>query len=401
MPDVDVAVVGAGIVGLATAREILVRHPDLRVAVLDKEATVAAHQTGHNSGVIHTGIYYAPGSLKARLCVAGREDLLRFCETHDVPTEPCGKLIVATEPHELPALDALHARGAANGVAGLELIGPERIREVEPHCAGLRAIRSPSTGIVDFRRVAEAMAADIRAAGGSFMLGTEVRGLGQWRDLVRVVTTSGELTAARVVACAGLHADRLAAMSSAPTDPAIVPFRGDYWQLRRDRRHLAQHLIYPVPDPRFPFLGVHFTRRIDDGAIWLGPNAVLAFAREGYRRRDLDARDVVRTFGNRGFLRLAAGYWRMGALEIYRDLSKRAFVESCRRFIPELAPDDVVPGPSGVRAQALARNGRLVDDFVVNVQGPRLIHVRNAPSPAATSSLAIGRLIADAFDTAA
>ena len=401
MPDVDVAVIGAGIVGLAAAREILGRHPDLRVAVLDKEATIAAHQTGHNSGVIHTGIYYAPGSLKARLCVAGRADLLGFCEAHDIQTERCGKLIVATERRELPGLEELHRRGTANGVPDLELIGPERIREIEPHCAGLRAIRSPATGIVDFRRVAAAMADDIRAAGGTFRLGTEVRSLGERPDVVALATSSGEMTAGRVVACAGLHADRVAAMSSAPADPAIVPFRGDYWQLRPDRRHLARHLIYPVPDPRFPFLGVHFTRRIEDGAVWLGPNAVLAFAREGYRRRDAMPRDLAETLANPGFLRLAVGYWQMGAMEMYRDLSKRAFVASCRRFIPELTADDVVPGPSGVRAQALSRDGRLVDDFVVNVRGPRMIHVRNAPSPAATSSLAIGRLIADAFDAAA
>ncbi len=401
MPDVDVAVIGAGIVGLATAREILERHPDLRLTILDKEPSVAAHQTGHNSGVIHTGIYYAPGSLKARLCVAGREELLRFCDAHEVPTERCGKLIVATETRELPGLEELYRRGLANGVPDLELIGPERIREMEPHCTGLRAIHSPATGIVDFRRVAEAMAVDLRAAGATFRLGLEVRGIGHRRDVVALTTPSGELTAGRVVACAGLRADDVAAMSSAPADPAIVPFRGDYWQLRPERRHLSRHLIYPVPDPRFPFLGVHFTRRIDDGAVWLGPNAVLAFAREGYRRRDLDVRDLARTLADAGFLRLAGTYWRMGAGEMYRDVSKRAFVASCRRFIPELTMHDVVPGPSGVRAQALGRDGRLVDDFVVNVQGRRMIHVRNAPSPAATSSLAIGRLIADAFDTAA
>ncbi len=398
MPDVDVAVIGAGIVGLASARELLARHPDLRVAVLDKEATIAAHQTGHNSGVLHTGIYYAPGSLKARLCVAGRADLLRFCETHEVPTEQCGKLIVATEPRELAGLDELHRRGVANGVPDLAVIGPERIREIEPHCVGLRAIHSPATGIVDFRRVAAAMADDIRAAGGSFRLDTEVRGLRAWRDAVAIRTSSGELSAGRVVACAGLQADRVAGMSAAPPDPSIVPFRGDYWQLRPDRRHLARHLIYPVPDPRFPVLGVHFTRRIEDGAVWLGPNAVLAFAREGYRRRDIGPGDLAGTLTDRGFLRLAATYWRMGAAELYRDVSKRAFVASCRRFIPELEDDDVVPGPSGVRAQALARDGRLVDDFAVNVQGRRLIHVRNAPSPAATSSLAIGRLVADAAE---
>jgi L-2-hydroxyglutarate oxidase len=398
--DTEVAVVGAGIVGLAAAREILRRHPGTRLTVLDKERTVAAHQTGHNSGVIHTGIYYVPGSLKARLCVAGRTELLRFCDEHAIPTERCGKLIVAVEPGEVSRLEALHERGIANGVPELALVGPERIREIEPHCTGLRAIHSPATAIVDFRRVAEAMAGDVEAAGGTLRLGEEVRGLAERRDSVVVRSAGGDLSAGRVLVCAGLQADRLAARSGAPRHPVIVPFRGDYWQLRPDRRDLARHLIYPVPDPRFPFLGVHFTRRIEDGAVWLGPNAVLAFAREGYRRRDLSPGELMLTLADPGFLRLATRYWRMGAAEMWRDISKRAFVASCRRFVPELRAEDVIPGPSGVRAQALDRHGGLVDDFVVDVRG-RILHVRNAPSPAATSALAIARLIADDFDRAA
>ena len=399
--DLDVAVIGAGIVGLAAAREILARHPGTRLTVLDKESTIAAHQTGRNSGVIHTGIYYAPGSLKARLCVAGSRELYAFCEQHGIATERCGKLIVALDQREIPALEELYRRGTENRVEGLEVVGPDRIRELEPHCAGIRAIWSPMTGIVDFRRVAEAMAGDIERAGGSVRPGVEVTAIAVRGATVALATTRGPLTAARVVSCAGLHSDRLATRSGAPADPTIVPFRGDYWQLRPERRHLARNLIYPVPDPRFPFLGVHFTRRIDDGAVWLGPNAVLAFAREGYRRRDLDLRDLTRVLTNPSFLRLAGRFWRMGAAEIYRDYSKRAFVASCQRFIPELRPEDVIPGPSGVRAQALASGGRLVDDFIVNVQGARLIHVRNAPSPAASSALSIGRLIADEFDAAA
>lgn len=398
MTDYDVVVIGAGIVGLAAAREILARHPDTRLAILDKEATIAAHQTGHNSGVIHTGIYYAPGSLRASLCIAGSRELYRFCNERAIPTDRCGKLLVALDDSELPALDELHRRGTANGVEGLEVVGPERIREIEPHCAGVRAIWSPATGIVDYGRVAAAMAEDVENAGGTIRTSTRVDGLSDRGPVVELRTSQGGITAGRVLACAGLQADRVAALSGAPRDPVIVPFRGDYWQLRPERRHLARNLIYPVPDPRFPFLGVHFTRRIEDGAVWLGPNAVLAFAREGYRRRDVRPRDLVDALADPGFQRLAFRYWRMGAAEMYRDYSRRAFVASCRRFIPELRSEDVVPGPSGVRAQSLSRDGRLVDDFVVQVQGPRLIHVRNAPSPAASSSLAIGRLIADEFD---
>ncbi|HYM84267.1 MAG TPA: L-2-hydroxyglutarate oxidase [Candidatus Dormibacteraeota bacterium] len=399
MPDVDVAIIGAGILGLSTARELLARRPGTRLVVLDKEPVVAAHQTGHNSGVVHTGIYYAPGSSKARLCVAGRAELLAFCDERGIPAERCGKLIVAAEPHEIPALEALHRRGVANGVEGLELLGPDGIRAIEPHCRGIRAIRSPQTAIVDFRRVAEAIAADVRTAGGELRLAAAVTGLARHGDAVEVTTAAGTLSASAVVACAGLQADRVAAMSGAPRDPAIVPFRGDYWQLRPDRRDLARHLIYPVPDPRFPFLGVHVTRR-PDGEVWLGPNAVLAFAREGYRRRDVAPRDLAGILAHPGFLRLAGRYWRMGAAEMWRDAWKPAFVAACRRFLPDLTDDDVVPGPSGVRAQALTRAGALVDDFAVDVRD-RVVHVRNAPSPAATSAFALARLIADRVEAAA
>jgi L-2-hydroxyglutarate oxidase LhgO len=396
----DVVVIGSGIVGLAAAREILARRPETRLAVLEKESEIARHQTGHNSGVLHTGIYYAPGSLKAQLCVAGSRELYGFCERHGIPTERCGKLIVALDETELPALDQLHRRGVANGVEGLEVVGPERIRELEPHCAGVRAIWSPATGIVDFGRVAAAMAQEISSAGADILTGREVMRLDERGSEVRISTPRGEFLAGRVLACAGLQADRVASRSGAPAEPRIVPFRGDYWQLRPERRHLARNLIYPVPDPKFPFLGVHFTRRIEDGAVWLGPNAVLAFAREGYRRRDVDLRDLAETLTNPGFLRLAAGYLRTGLAEMYRDVSKRAFVESCRRFIPELTPDDVIPGPSGVRAQCLSRAGKLVDDFVFDTGSARIMHVRNAPSPAASSSLAIARSVIDRFDAA-
>jgi L-2-hydroxyglutarate oxidase LhgO len=396
----DVAVIGTGIVGLASARELLLRRPDLRLAVLDKEPSGAAHQTGHNSGVIHAGIYYAPGSLKARLCVQGSRELFAYCEQKGIPAERCGKVIVATTEAELPRLEELYRRGTANGVAGLELIGPERLREIEPACHGLRALWSPQTGIVDFSRVAAAYAGDVQEAGGELVMGHAVRRIVRRRGEVVLQTTRGEIVARHVVACAGLQADRVARLTGAPVEPRIVPFRGDYWLLRPERRHLVRHLIYPVPDPAFPFLGVHFTRRIGDGAIWLGPNAVLAFAREGYRRRDLVPRDLAEALAAPGFRKLAARYWRTGLAEMVRDVSTAALLRSLQRFIPSLTRADILPGPSGVRAQALGPDGALVDDFLINAQEGQIVHVRNAPSPAATSSLAIGRLVADAAQRA-
>jgi L-2-hydroxyglutarate oxidase LhgO len=400
LPTYDVVVVGAGIVGLASARELLRRQPGLRLALVDKESRVGAHQTGHNSGVIHSGIYYAPGSLKARLCVAGARELYAYCEANGIPTERCGKVIVATDESELGRLRSLHERGLANGVEGLEMIGPERLGELEPHCAGIRALWSPCTGIVDFSQVAASYARDVRDAGGEVHTGREVLGLCGLADRVVLETTAGELEARRVLTCAGLYADRVAALSDGAREPRVVPFRGDYWQLRPEARHLSRNLIYPVPDPAFPFLGVHATRRIGTGEVWLGPNAVLAFSREGYRRLDLRPRDLAEALANRGFRRLARRHWRMGAVEMWRDWSKRAFWRSVRRYLPDVELADMAPGPSGVRAQALDASGALVDDFVVDAQGDRILHVRNAPSPAATSSLAIGRLVADAAQRA-
>jgi L-2-hydroxyglutarate oxidase len=391
----DVAVVGAGIVGLAGARELLLRRPGLSLAVIDKEPRIAAHQSGHNSGVIHSGIYYAPGSLKARLCVTGARELYAYCAERGIPTERCGKVIVATEESELGRLEALLERGRANGVEGLEMIGPERLRELEPHCAGIRALWSPCTGIVDFSLVAREYALDVRAAGGEIHTGRELIGLRQLAGRVVLETRAGDLEARHVITCAGLHADRVSRLSGGAREPRIVPFRGDYWQLRPEARQLSRNLIYPVPDPAFPFLGVHATRRLSTGEVWLGPNAVLAFAREGYGRLQIRPRDLAESLGSRGFQRLAARYWRMGAVEMWRDWSKRAFWRSVRRYLPDVALADMVPGPSGVRAQALDASGALVDDFVVDAQGDRVLHVRNAPSPAATSSLAIGRLIAN------
>jgi L-2-hydroxyglutarate oxidase LhgO len=388
-------VIGGGIVGLATARELLHRRPGTRLLILEKEPDVALHQSGHNSGVIHSGIYYAPGSLKARLCGAGSAEVYAYAERKGIPVERCGKLIVALDDSELPRLHDLHRRGIANGVPEVGLVGPEGIREREPHVTGIAGLWLPSTGIVDFRQVALAMADDVRAAGGTILTSCTVTGLSEFGGTVTVRTSGEDVVADRVLACAGLHSDRVARLSGGPSAPSIVPFRGDYWQLKPERRQLVRNLVYPVPDPSLPFLGVHFTRRITDGEIWLGPNAVLAFAREGYRRRDLRVRELAATLTDPGFRRLARRYWRTGSAEMYRDLSKRAFVAACRRFVPELTVDDGLPGPSGVRAQSLAPDGTLVDDFVVNRQGSRLVHVRNAPSPAATSSLAIARLVAD------
>lgn len=387
----DVAVVGGGIVGLATARELLIRHPDLKLAVLEKEQRLSSHQTSHNSGVIHSGIYYAPGSLKARLCVRGRHLLTRYLDERGIPYDRCGKVIVATKEGELPGLHKLYERGQANDVEGVELIGPERLRELEPHCNGIKAIYSPVTGIVDYKVVARSYADDVTARGGEIRTGHEVRNIIRSQGVV-LETTAGDVRTRCLVTCGGLHADRLARMTGAPRVPRIVPFRGDYYMLRPERHHLVRNLIYPVPDPSFPFLGVHFTRHID-GERSLGPNAVLAFAREGYRRLDINARDDLETFTYRGFWALVGKYWRTGFGEMWRDFNKNAFVTALRVYVPELRPEDCLPGPAGVRAQALTADGKLVDDFVF-ATGEGFVHVRNAPSPAATASLAIGEMIA-------
>jgi L-2-hydroxyglutarate oxidase LhgO len=397
----DVLIVGAGIVGLATAREILLRTPGTRLAILEKEPAIGGHQTGHNSGVIHSGIYYAPGSLRSKLCVAGASAMYDYCAEHGLPNERCGKLIVALDESELPRLEELFRRGSANGVQGLEMVGPEQIKEREPACAGIKAIWSPNTGIADYGAVAVQMAKEIAQLGGEILTNQTVAAMRRTPQSVLVTTTTAEFTAERVLTCAGLYSDRIALLSGASSEPQVVPFRGDYWQLRDEVRGLVRNLIYPVPDPSFPFLGVHFTRRITDGAMLLGPNAVLAFAREGYRRSDFDRHDLIEAIRYRGFRQLARKYWRTGAGEIYRDYSKRAFFASCQRFLPDLSLEDLVPGPSGVRAQSLASDGVLVDDFHFDIQGAQFMHVRNAPSPAATASLAIGQLITDKWQEAA
>jgi (S)-2-hydroxyglutarate dehydrogenase len=388
----SVLVVGAGIVGLATAYRLLGERPGLRLVVIEREPTIAAHQSGHNSGVLHAGLYYAPGSLKARLCTEGKAAMEAFATEHDIPYERVGKLVVALDEGELGRFEALRERATANGVPELETVGPERIREIEPSLRGIRGLWSPQTGIIDYRRVCQALVGEIRSLGGTVELGRELLGVTRRGSQLVASTSRGDLVADGLVVCAGLWADDVARRAGDPADPRIVPFRGDYYTLRPQARRLVRGLIYPVPDPRFPFLGVHFTRRID-GEVWAGPNAVLALARDGYRRRDLSVRDLAGTLGYPGFLRLAARYPRTGLAEMWRDLSKGAFLRSLQAFIPELTGDDIAFGPSGVRAQAVDRDGSMVDDFRLGGRD-RILHVRNAPSPAATSSLAIGRELA-------
>jgi L-2-hydroxyglutarate oxidase LhgO len=390
---VDLLVVGGGILGLATAREMLIRQPGLRILVVEREPELAAHQTGHNSGVVHAGLYYTPGSLKARLCREGKIALEAYCAERGIAVDRVGKLVVALNEEELPRFEALEAKARENGVEGLETVGPERIRELEPHAAGIRGLWSPGTGIVDFRAVANAYAADIRAAGGVIETGRALTGLVERDDGVVASSSSGDVVADRVIACAGLWSDRVAAMTGDDGSERIVPFRGDYYRLTPDARSLVRGLIYPVPDPRFPFLGIHFTRRFD-GAVWAGPNAVLALARDGYRRYDVDLAELVAIARHAGFRRLARKFWRMGLAEQWRDLSKRAFAAELRRYVPEIRDDQLRFGPSGVRAQAIDPDGTLVDDFRLG-GSRRIVHVRNAPSPGATASLAIARVLAD------
>ncbi|MBI2217811.1 MAG: L-2-hydroxyglutarate oxidase [Candidatus Rokubacteria bacterium] len=389
----DIAIVGGGIVGLATARSLLERTPAARLVILEKESRVGQHQTGHNSGVIHSGIYYKPGSYKARLCVEGARLMTQFCDTHGIKYERCGKVIVATSQAELPRLQMLYERGTSNGVPGLRVIEPALLQEIEPHASALRAIHSPATGVVDFGEVAEAFAKDLAARGVVIETGAEVRRIARHPDGLTFETSRAAVGARRMVNCAGLYSDIVARLAGATPDVQIIPFRGEYYMLRPDSRGLVRGLIYPVPDPEFPFLGVHFTRTIH-GDVEAGPNAVLAFAREGYSFGRLKPGELVGTLTYPGFWAMASKYWRTGAYEMYRSLSKGAFVHALQRLVPALKPEDVAPGGAGVRAQAVARDGSMVDDFRI-VESPNAIHVLNAPSPAATASLAIGRHIAD------
>jgi L-2-hydroxyglutarate oxidase LhgO len=389
----DIAIVGAGIVGLATARALQEGTPGVRLVLLEKEQEIAQHQTGHNSGVIHSGIYYKPGSYKARLCVEGVRLMKSFCEKNGIAVETCGKVIIATSPEEIPRLKTLYERGVANGVPGVALIDVPRLKELEPHANAVAAIHSPQTAIVDYGQVSQAFARDLVSRGAIIERGFRVTSITRGRGELRIGTAGGRVvTARRLVNCAGLYSDVIAGLAGAPADVQIVPFRGEYYMIRPERHGLVRGLIYPVPDPEFPFLGVHFTRTIH-GEVEAGPNAVLAFGREGYNWRHVRPGELAGTLRFPGVWRMARKYWKTGAYEVYRSLSKAAFVKALQRLVPDLRADDIHPGGSGVRAQAVTRDGALVDDFRI-VQSPDAIHVLNAPSPGATASLAIGRHIA-------
>jgi (S)-2-hydroxyglutarate dehydrogenase len=390
---IRIGVVGAGIVGLAVARRMRELHPDAAVTVLEKEARVAVHQTGRNSGVVHAGLYYAPGSLKARLCRRGVELLQEYCAERELPFRRCGKLVVALDESELDRLRELERRGRANGVPELRWLSGDELREVEPHAAGIAGLHSPTTGIADYRAVAEALAEDVRAAGGALHLGTEVTAIRVAGAEARVTAGGESLAFDRLILCAGLQSDRVARLAGDTAEPRIVPFRGEYYSLGPKAAHLVRGLLYPVPDPAYPFLGVHFTTRIR-GGVDVGPNAVLALAREGYRRRDVRLRDVADVLRSRGFRALARKHWRTGAKELRGSLFKEAYAAEARRYVPELTAADLVPAPAGVRAQALDPDGSLVDDFRIHRLGP-VVAVRNAPSPGATSSLAIAEHVCD------
>ena len=387
-----VAIIGGGIVGLATAYRLLQRFPSTRLLLLEKEDGPGHHQTGNNSGVLHCGLYYKPGSTKARLAVQGIRQMVEFCEQHGVPHELCGKIVIATEQVEIPRLHLLLERGKANGLGGLELLGPEQIREIEPHAAGLAGIRVPQEGIVDFKAVVGALVNEIRARGGDIKFSSEVTELRESNGW-RIQTKSGVYEADFLINCGGLHCDRLSKSAGNHDRTQIVPFRGEYYKLREDRQYLVRNLIYPVPDPDFPFLGVHFTRMIH-GGIEAGPNAVLAFAREGYKRTDFNLRDMIETATYRGFWNFLLRYPAMCWNEFRRSLSKALFCHSLQRLVPEIQVEDLDPGGSGVRAQALLPSGELVQDFYF-VRQDRALHVLNAPSPAATASLAIAEEIID------
>jgi L-2-hydroxyglutarate oxidase len=390
MNSYDVGIIGGGIVGLATAYHATHQFPERRVVILEKEAELAFHQTGRNSGVLHSGIYYKPGSLRALNCRTGKQAMQAFCEAEGIDYEICGKVIVAVQQSELPALERIYERGQANGVR-CEMIEPNRLAELEPYAAGLRAIHVPETGIVNYKQVCARLADRIVERGGQIV--TRARVQAQSLDNGRIVlhTTAGDFDVSIVVNCAGLYSDRVAKMSGQSGDTRVVPFRGEYYALRAEAQHRVRNLIYPVPDPSFPFLGVHFTRLIE-GGVECGPNAVLAFSREGYTKTDIDLRDLLETLTFSGFQRLAAKYWRTGVSEMWRSYSKAAFVRALQRLLPAIRAEHLDPAPSGVRAQALTNDGNLVDDFLI-LESDRVINITNAPSPAATASLNIGRMI--------
>ena len=393
----DLTIVGGGILGLATALKLIRAHPSLRLLLLEKEAEIARHQTGNNSGVIHSGLYYRPGSLKARSCVAGRKELMAFCDENAVPYEICGKVVVATSQEELPRLEELHRRGIANGLKDLQIIGPERLKELEPHATGIQGLHVPETGIIDYKKVAAAYAEKIRDAGGDIRLSQRVVGILDRPEEIVLQTSGGDYRTKYLINCCGLQSDIVAQMmgggNNSEEEHRIIPFRGEYYKIAPERQFLVRNLIYPVPDPTFPFLGVHFTR-MARGGVEAGPNAVFAYAREGYRHTDINLSDLWRTISFKGFWAITGKYWQTGFGELYRSLSKSAFVRALQKLLPEIRESDLVPGGAGVRAQAVSASGALVDDFVIK-QTRKAIHVLNAPSPGATASLAIGQQICE------
>ncbi len=389
----DVVVIGGGIVGLATALNLKQQKPGLRLVIIEKENQLAAHQTGHNSGVIHSGLYYKPGSLKATNCISGYHMLIDFCEKEEIPYELCGKIVVATQKEQLPILEGLYKRGIENGLTGLEKLSAGQMKEIEPHVAGIEGIKVPQTGIIDYKQVSEKYAHKIKELGGELRLGEKVSSISELNGVSTVVTDKGSYDATLVVNCAGLYSDKVAQMTeSKKIKLQIIPFRGEYYELKPEKHYLVKHLIYPVPDPNFPFLGVHFTRMIG-GGIEAGPNAVLAFRREGYKKSDISLGEFGETLAWPGFRKVAAKYWKTGMGEFYRSFSKSAFTTALQELIPEIRKEDLVPGNAGVRAQSCDIEGGLLDDFSI-IENKQAINVCNAPSPAATSSLAIGKTVA-------
>tara|TARA_Y100000588_G_scaffold371222_1_gene442279 strand:- start:1435 stop:2655 length:1221 start_codon:yes stop_codon:yes gene_type:complete len=387
----DIAIVGGGIIGLSTALQITNTYPDLRLIVLEKEQDLGLHQSSRNSGVIHSGIYYRPDSMKAKTCVSGARKMIEFAQEHNINYEICGKVIVATNEIQIPRLEELYKRAKANGVKGIEMIAKEELLEKEPHAKGIKALWVPSTGIIDYPGVLKAYAKLILEKDQEIKLNQNIKKIQIKKNRIFINSDHGEFSSSYLINCAGLYADRIAGLAGAKLPVKIVPFRGEYYQIKPSRENLVNGLIYPVPDPAFPFLGVHFTKRID-GTVEAGPNAVLAFAREGYKKSNLNFKDLMETITYGGFLKLARKYWKVGMGEIYRSLSKKAFTKALQELLPEIQEDDLIDGGSGVRAQAIDRNGKLIDDFSI-IHTERALHVCNAPSPGATSSIAIGETI--------
>lgn len=393
MNNFDIIIIGAGIIGLSAAYKLIEKNHSLKICLIEKESGVARHQTGHNSGVIHSGIYYKPGSLKAVNCITGYKMLLDFCDKNDIEYDICGKIIVATEEKELIPLRTLLERGIENGLKGIKELSEPELKETEPNVAGIRGILVPQTGIVDYKIVSAKISDLIKAKGVEIKLSEEVLDLKSEGSRVEVKTNKGSYNSSVLISCAGLYSDKTASMLNKKIEFRIIPFRGEYYKLKDSSRHLIKNLIYPVPDPEFPFLGVHFTRRID-GMTEAGPNAVLAFKKEGYKKNDFSFSETLNTLAYRGFHKIAMKYWKTGFYEIYRSLSKKEFVKSLQRLVPKITGDDLIPGGSGVRAQACDKNGKLLDDFLF-IENERVINVCNAPSPAATSCFSIGKTISE------